>query len=118
VNASEKKKSVSSDDSEDEFSDESSSSSSGLPKGGAYLSWQHLNYTVFNRSGLKKQPLQLLHDVSGFVKPGNMLALMVLMRVSCHCLCAIFACVFFFELHCLLTNWLNYRARRVLASRR
>jgi hypothetical protein len=84
VNASEKqKKSVSSDDSEDEFSDESSSSSSGLLKGGAYLSWQHLNYTVFNRSGLKKQPLQLLHDVSGFVKPGDMLALMVLMRVSC-----------------------------------
>ncbi|ELR10948.1 ABC2 type transporter superfamily protein [Acanthamoeba castellanii str. Neff] len=80
VNASEKKKkSVSSDDSEDEFSDEadeSASSGGGLLKGGAYLSWQHLNYTVFNRSGLKKQPLQLLHDVSGFVKPGNMLALM------------------------------------------
>jgi hypothetical protein len=96
VNASEKKKkSVSSDDSEDEFSDEadeSSSSGGGLLKGGAYLSWQHLNYTVFNRSGLKKQPLQLLHDVSGFVKPGNMLALMVSMRVPCHCLCV--ACVY------------------------
>jgi hypothetical protein len=48
-----------------------------LLQGGAYLSWHHLNYTVFNRSGLKKKPLQLLHDVSGYVKPGSMLALMV-----------------------------------------
>jgi hypothetical protein len=34
---------------------------------------------VYNRSGLKKKPLQLLHDVSGYVKPGSMLALMVRM---------------------------------------
>jgi hypothetical protein len=44
---------------------------------GAYLSWSNLNYSVFVRKGLKKQELQLLHDVSGYVKPGMMLALMV-----------------------------------------
>jgi hypothetical protein len=47
-------------------------------EGGAYLSWHHLNYSVFAREGLKKKELQLLHDVSGYVKPGMMLALMVL----------------------------------------
>jgi hypothetical protein len=47
-------------------------------EGGAYLSWHHLNYSVFARDGIvKKKELQLLHDVSGFVKPGMMLALMV-----------------------------------------
>lgn len=46
-------------------------------EGGAYLSWNHLNYSVSIRSGLKKRELQLLHDISGFVKPGMMLALMV-----------------------------------------
>jgi hypothetical protein len=44
---------------------------------GAYLSWSNLNYSVFVRKGLKKRELQLLHDVSGYVKPGMMLALMV-----------------------------------------
>jgi hypothetical protein len=44
---------------------------------GAYLSWDNLNYSVFVRKGLKKTELQLLHDVSGYVKPGMMLALMV-----------------------------------------
>jgi ATP-binding cassette subfamily G (WHITE) protein 2 (SNQ2) len=46
-------------------------------EGGAYLSWSKLNYSVMVRSGLvKKSELQLLHEVSGFVKPGMMLALM------------------------------------------
>jgi ABC-type multidrug transport system ATPase subunit len=45
-------------------------------EGGAYLSWHKLNYSVTVRSGLKKNDLQLLHEVSGFVKPGMMLALM------------------------------------------
>jgi hypothetical protein len=44
---------------------------------GAYLSWDNLNYSVFVRKGLKKTELQLIHDVSGYVKPGMMLALMV-----------------------------------------
>ncbi len=43
---------------------------------GAYLSWSNLNYSVFVRKGIKKNELQLLHDVSGYVKPGMMLALM------------------------------------------
>ncbi len=45
--------------------------------GGAYLSWHHLNYSVSVRSGMSSNSLQLLHDVSGYVKPGMMLALMV-----------------------------------------
>jgi len=49
----------------------------GFVEGGAYLSWHHLNYSVFTQSGVKKKELQLLHDVSGYVKPGMMLALMV-----------------------------------------
>ena len=44
---------------------------------GAYLSWRNLNYSVFVRDKLRKKELQLLHDVSGYVKPGMMLALMV-----------------------------------------
>ncbi len=44
---------------------------------GAYLSWHNLNYSVFINKGLKKSKLQLLHDISGYVKPGMMLALMV-----------------------------------------
>ncbi len=43
---------------------------------GAYLSWQDLSYSVSIRKGLKSTDLQLLHDVSGYVKPGMMLALM------------------------------------------
>jgi hypothetical protein len=66
-----------SDGDDDEEAQEKAGES--LLQGGAYLSWHHLNYTVYNRSGLKKKPLQLLHDVSGYVKPGSMLALMVRM---------------------------------------
>lgn len=44
---------------------------------GAYLSWHDLSYSVFTRKGLKKRELRLLNNVSGYVKPGMMLALMV-----------------------------------------
>ncbi len=44
---------------------------------GAYLSWHNLNYSVLINKGLKKSKLLLLHDISGYVKPGMMLALMV-----------------------------------------
>lgn len=44
---------------------------------GAYLSWHNLNYSVTVREKLKKKELQLLHEVSGYVKPGMLLALMV-----------------------------------------
>jgi hypothetical protein len=56
----------------------------GFVEGGAYLSWHHLNYSVFTQSGLKKTELQLLHDVSGYVKPGMMLALMVRTYFTLH----------------------------------
>lgn len=45
-------------------------------KQGAYLSWHNLSYEVKTKIGGKKTWLQLLHNVSGYVKPGMLLALM------------------------------------------
>ena len=44
---------------------------------GAYLSFSTLSYFVKGKVSGKRTKLQLLHEVSGYVKPGMMLALMV-----------------------------------------
>ncbi len=55
---------------------EGAASDSNFLESGAFLSWKDLSYSVYVRKGVTRSELQLLHDITGFVKPGMMLALM------------------------------------------
>ena len=56
-----------------EQASESSENTEKPPQMTDVFSWQHLNYTVSLSGGVKRQ---LLNDVSGYVAPGKLTALM------------------------------------------
>jgi ABC-type iron transport system FetAB ATPase subunit len=43
---------------------------------GAYMSWEGLSYAVDVKKGRKTEKLVLLDNISGFVRPGMLMALM------------------------------------------